>query len=93
MRKNTIPTERAVWRLNKPASLLVVLLRMALKELHHCGAVWQQAVFLLGFGLVRICPNDKLIEIFVQKFDCLKDPFYKFFALNLLLTTKKQCLR
>ena len=40
MRKNTIPTERAVWRLNKPASLLVVLLGMALKEIQHLGAVW-----------------------------------------------------
>ena len=42
MRKNTISTERAVWRLNKLASLLVVLLGMALKEILYLGAVWQQ---------------------------------------------------
>ena len=41
-------------------------------------------VFPLGFGLVRICPNDKFIEIFAQGFPYFDDPFYKFFALNLL---------
>ena len=33
---------------------------------------------------MRICPNDKFIEIFAQRFHYLEDPFYKFFALNLL---------
>ena len=40
--------------------------------------------FPLGFGLVRICPNDNFIEIFAQAFHYFEDPFYKFFALNLL---------
>ena len=35
---------------------------------------------------MRICPNDKFIEIFAQRFHHFEDPFYKFFfALNLLL--------
>ena len=42
------------------------------------------AVFPLGFGLVRIRPNDKFVEIFVQRFHYFEDPFYKFFAVNLL---------
>ena len=33
---------------------------------------------------MRICPNDKFIEIFAQGFHYFEDPFYKFFALNLL---------
>ena len=33
---------------------------------------------------MRICPNDKFIEIFAQRFHYFEDPFYKFFALNLL---------
>ena len=33
---------------------------------------------------MRICPNDKFIEIFAQRFQYFEDPFYKFFALNLL---------
>ena len=32
---------------------------------------------------MRICPNDKFIEIFALRFH-YEDPFYKFFALNLL---------
>ena len=34
--------------------------------------------------LVRICFNDKFIEIFAQRFHYFEDPFYKFFVLNLL---------
>ena len=34
---------------------------------------------------MRIRPNDKFIEIFAQRFHYYEDPFYKFFALNLLL--------
>ena len=33
---------------------------------------------------MRICPNDKFIEIFAQRFHYFKDPFYNFFASNLL---------
>ena len=33
---------------------------------------------------MRICPNDKFIEIFAQRFHYFEIPFYKFFALNLL---------
>ena len=33
---------------------------------------------------MRICPNNTFIEIFAQRFHYFKDPFYKFFALNLL---------
>ena len=34
---------------------------------------------------MRICPgNDKFIEIFAQRFHYFEDPFYTFFALNLL---------
>ena len=33
---------------------------------------------------MQICPNDKFIEIFAQRFHYFEDPFYKFFALNLL---------
>ena len=33
---------------------------------------------------MRICPNDNFIEIFALKFHYFEDPFYKFFALNLL---------
>ena len=33
---------------------------------------------------MRICPNDKFIEIFAQRFHYFEDLFYKFFALNLL---------
>ena len=33
---------------------------------------------------MRICPNDKFIEIFAQRFYNFEDPFYKFFTLNLL---------
>ena len=33
---------------------------------------------------MRICPNDKFIENFAQRFHYFEDPFYKFFALNLL---------
>ena len=33
---------------------------------------------------MRICPNNKFIEIFSQRFHYLEDLFYKFFALNLL---------
>ena len=33
---------------------------------------------------MRICPNDIFIEIFAQRFHYFKDPFYNFFALNLL---------
>ena len=33
---------------------------------------------------MRICPNEKFIEIFAQRFHFFEDPFYKFFALNLL---------
>ena len=33
---------------------------------------------------MRICPNDKFIEIFAQRFHYFEDPFCKFFALNLL---------
>ena len=33
---------------------------------------------------MRICPNDKFIKTFAQRFHCFEDPFYKFFALNLL---------
>ena len=33
---------------------------------------------------MRICPNDKSIEIFAPRFHYFEDPFYKFFALNLL---------
>ena len=32
---------------------------------------------------MRICPNDKFIEIFAQRFHYFEDPFYKFFAFNL----------
>ena len=41
-------------------------------------------MFPLGFRLVRIYPNDEFIEIFAQIFQYFEDPFYKFFALNLL---------
>ena len=41
-------------------------------------------MFPLGFRLVQICPNDNFMEIFAQKFRCFEDPFYNFFALNLL---------
>ena len=52
----------------------------------HTGKLLYWSVFPLGFGqgLVRICPNDKFINIFAQRFHYLQDPFYKFFALNLL---------
>ena len=33
---------------------------------------------------MRICPNEKFIEIFAQRFHYFEDPFYKFIALNLL---------
>ena len=33
---------------------------------------------------MRICPNDKFIKIFALRFHYFEDPFYKFFALNLL---------
>ena len=33
---------------------------------------------------MRICPNDKFVEIFAQRFHYFEDPFYNFFALNLL---------
>ena len=33
---------------------------------------------------MRICPSNKFIEIFAQRFHYLEEPFYKFFALNLL---------
>ena len=33
---------------------------------------------------MRICPNNKFIEIFAQRFHYFEDPSYKFFALNLL---------
>ena len=33
---------------------------------------------------MQICPNDKFIEIFAQRFHFFKDTFYKFFASNLL---------
>ena len=33
---------------------------------------------------MRICPNDKFIEIFAQRFHYFEDLFYNFFALNLL---------
>ena len=33
---------------------------------------------------MRICPNDKFIVIFAQRFHCFEDSFYKYFALNLL---------
>ena len=33
---------------------------------------------------MRICPNDKFIEIFAQRFHYFEDPFYEFFTLNLL---------
>ena len=33
---------------------------------------------------MRICPNDKFIEIFALRFHYLEDPFHKFFALNLI---------
>ena len=33
---------------------------------------------------MRICPNDKYFEIFAQRFHYFEDPFYKFFALDLL---------
>ena len=33
---------------------------------------------------MRICPNDKFIEIFAQRFHYLEDPFYNFFAIILL---------
>ena len=33
---------------------------------------------------MQICPNDKFIEIFAQRFHYFEDPLYKFFALNLL---------
>ena len=33
---------------------------------------------------MRICPNDKFIEIFAQRFHYFADPLYKFFALNLI---------
>ena len=32
---------------------------------------------------MQICPNDKFIKIFAQRFHYLEDPFSKFFALNL----------
>ena len=46
--------------------------------------MYQTPVLPLEFWLVRICPNDKFIEIFAQRFYYFEDPFYKFFALNLL---------
>ena len=33
---------------------------------------------------MRICQNDKFIEIFAQRFHYFEDPFYKLHALNLL---------
>ena len=33
---------------------------------------------------MRICPNDKFIEVFAQRFYYFEDLFCKFFALNLL---------
>ena len=33
---------------------------------------------------MRIRPNDKFIEIFAQRFHYFEDPFYNFFALNLV---------
>ena len=33
---------------------------------------------------MRICPNDKFIKIFAQRFHYFEDSFYKFYALNLL---------
>ena len=50
----------------------------------HPFTIYRYAVFPLEFWLVRICPNDKFIEIFAQKFHYFQDPFYKFLALNLL---------
>ena len=49
-------------------------------------------VFPLGFWLVQICPNDKFIEIFAQRFHCITAPFFKFFALNLLFEDTSYCL-
>ena len=34
---------------------------------------------------MRICPNDKFIEIFAQRFHYFLDPFYKFLALPVSL--------
>ena len=33
---------------------------------------------------MRICPNDKFVEIFAPRFHYLEDPFYNFFAIILL---------
>ena len=33
---------------------------------------------------MRICPNDKFLEIFALRFHYFEDPFCNFFALNLL---------
>ena len=33
---------------------------------------------------MQICPNDEFIEIFAQRFHYFEDPFYNYFALNLL---------
>ena len=41
---------------------------------------------------MRICPTDKFIEIFALRFHYFKDPFYKFFALNLLFQDTRYSL-
>ena len=41
---------------------------------------------------MRICPNDKFIEIFAQRFHYVEDPFFKFFALNLLFQDASRSL-
>ena len=58
------------------------LLHYTLTKKHesHVAASVPSRIFT---RLVRICPNDKVIEIFALQFHYFEDPFCKFFALNL----------
>ena len=71
------------WRPKKKSSCSANIHFSALKQV-KTPKKRSSPVFPLGFWLVRICPNDKFIEIFAQRFHYFEDPINKFFALNLL---------
>ena len=92
--EGTLPTNNSLAPLaslikGKPSTSSVALPRRVILDADAQIAFSERdlqslSVFCLGFWLVRIFPNDNFIEIFAQRFHYFKDPFYKFFALNLL---------
>ena len=74
---------RKTWKQGQLLSESGFILRIAPPPLSRDRRI-KMKKSIKSMTLMRICPNEKFIEIFGQRFHDFEDSFYKFFALNLL---------